>query len=273
MYTPLRKLRLIFGLFLAISSQQASAIVINLDFGDGDNGLTASQQSLFSQAESFWENTLTGYQPSVNSDLFSAGVSISASGVTIDGAGDAEGNNVLAQAGWRTGWYTGGYALPVTGIMEFDIADLDNMETAGILESVIVHEMAHVLGFGTLWTYNNVYVEGSGQYTGAAGLAAYQAEFDPFATFVPVGTSNGHWAEEPFGGGLTGFTDANNNVWSYELMTPYLNSPTFMSNTTIQSFVDIGYTVSAVPEPATIWLFISGLGLMFGFARKRQVIG
>ena len=264
MYTPLRKLRLTFGLFLAIASQQASAIVINLDFSLG--GLTASQQAVFYQAESFWENTLTGYQPSVNSDLFSAGVSISASGVTIDGAG-----GVLGQAGWRTGWLTGGYALPDTGAMEFDSADLAWMETQGTLESVIVHEMAHVLGFGTMWTYNNVYVAGSGQYTGAAGLAAYQAEFDPLATFVPVGTSNGHWEEASFGGGLTGYTDDYGNVWSYELMTSHLNPPTFISNTTIQSFVDIGYTVSAVPAPAALPLALLGLGMVGVAYRKRKM--
>lgn len=262
MYISLRKLRLIFGLFLAIASQQASAIVINLSF----DGLTGSQQDVFTLAETFWENTLTGYQPSVDSFLFLEGLSISAKAEYIDGAG-----NVLGQAGWRTGWYTGGYALPVTGIMEFDSADLVWMETQGTLESVIVHEMAHVLGFGTLWTYNNVYVEASGQYTGAAGLAAYQAEFDPFATFVPVSEDNGHWLEQPYGGSLTGITDIYGNDMAYELMTPYLNSPSFISNTTLQTFVDLGYTVSAIPEPATVWLLISGLGMVGIAYRKRKI--
>ena len=41
--------------------------------------------------------------------------------------------------------------LPWVGAMEFDAADLDWMEANGALEAVILHEMGHVLGIGTLW--------------------------------------------------------------------------------------------------------------------------
>ena len=274
MHTLLRKLRLALGLLMVIASQQASAIVINLDFSDG--GLSSSQQSVFYQAESFWENTLTGYQNGIGSimldtgfSLLETGVTIKASGVTDDGVG-----GTLGWAGPNTAWVTDDYWLSRTATMAFDSDDLYWLETRGLLESVILHEMAHALGFGTLWTHNNVYEEGSGRYTGAAGLAAYQAEFDPRAEFIPVGESDGHWEEQPNGIGLTGITDDYGNDMTYELMTPYLNtdSPSFMSNTTIQSFVDIGYTVSVVPAPAAIWMFILGLGLLFGVTRKRQVI-
>ena len=37
--------------------------------------------------------------------------------------------------------------LPFTGCMEFDVADINSID----LYSTIVHEMAHVLGFGVLW--------------------------------------------------------------------------------------------------------------------------
>ena len=37
--------------------------------------------------------------------------------------------------------------LPVTGCMEFDVADINSID----LYSTIVHEMGHVLGFGTIW--------------------------------------------------------------------------------------------------------------------------
>ena len=36
-------------------------------------------------------------------------------------------------------------------MMELDAADLDWIETNGALEAVILHEMGHVLGIGTLW--------------------------------------------------------------------------------------------------------------------------
>ena len=36
-------------------------------------------------------------------------------------------------------------------MMQFDTADLAEMEADGSLVRVIIHEMGHVLGFGTIW--------------------------------------------------------------------------------------------------------------------------
>ena len=271
LYTPIRKLGITLGLFMVVASQQASAITINLDFSLG--GLSASQQTIFGQAELFWEGVLTGYQPSVSPAIEATGITISAQGTAIDGVG-----GTLGSAGPQTIWNSGGFVLTSTGLMNFDTADLDNMESGGTLQAVILHEMAHVLGFGTLWseTYNNVYTTGSGQYTGAAGLAAYNAEFGQSGSFIPVelgggaGTAGAHWNEVDGGGGLTGITDGSGNDMRDELMTGWLNANTFVSNPTRQSFVDIGYTVAAVPVPAAVWLFISGFGLLYGFANKKQ---
>jgi hypothetical protein len=62
----------------------------------------------------------------------------------IDGYG-----GVLGRAGPCLIRTTG--SLPVVGIMRFDSADLAQMEADGQLGSVILHEMMHVLGFGTMW--------------------------------------------------------------------------------------------------------------------------
>ena len=66
--------------------------------------------------------------------------------------------------------------LPSVGMMEFDSDDLDALEASGRLLSVVLHEMGHVLGIGTWWTTNSVYVDGTGTYTGVNGLAAWKAE-------------------------------------------------------------------------------------------------
>ena len=41
--------------------------------------------------------------------------------------------------------------LTVIGRMQFDEDDMELLETEGSLQAVILHEMGHVLGFGTLW--------------------------------------------------------------------------------------------------------------------------
>lgn len=219
-----------------------------------DGGLTASQQAIFTSAKTTWENALQGYQPGITQ----TGPTITAKGVYIDGPGE-----VLGQAGWTEGVLEAGYALTTKGVMQFDSADLDSMESSGVLEAVILHEMAHVLGFGTLWSfsyggvvYNDVYPAPNGQYTGANALNEYRLEFNqPAATYVPVelggggGTANSHWDEVDGGAGLTGITQVGTgNDMAFELMTGWLNSPTFLSQTTLESFRDIGFT--PVPEPA-----------------------
>lgn len=225
-------------------------------------GLTASQSAIFTTAEQTWENLITGTQTS-----FDVNLTINAKGDDIDGVG-----GVLGSAGPTNGIAGEGFLFATLGGMTFDSADLTALENNGSLLDVILHEMAHVIGLGTLWSSSQVglpgnqevYVNGSAQYTGAWGLAAYQQEFDPLATFIPVeldggpGTANAHW-DEGWAGGPN------------ELMTGFLNTPTFISNTTIASFADIGYTTTVthpadIPIPATAILFVSALFIMI---RKR----
>ena len=63
---------------------------------------------------------------------------------SIDGPG-----KILGQAGpcfIRLPGY-----LPLIGAMRFDTADVATLESAGQFDEVILHEMGHVLGFGTIW--------------------------------------------------------------------------------------------------------------------------
>jgi hypothetical protein len=184
----------------------ASQFNITIQFGDG---LTPSQQAIFDAAATRWESVIIGDVPDVVTDT---GVTIDdllidATGADIDGPG-----GTLGQAGPRG--LREGSNIPYSGVMQFDTADLANMEADGSLLDVITHEMGHVLGFGTVWNADNVYVDGSGKYTGAAAVAAYQTEFvgQQNAAFVPVelggggGTRDGHWNESDVGG-PTGIVD------------------------------------------------------------------
>lgn len=265
MITRIVKPLLVAG-FLMTSSFAAKADVlgfdITLEFGDG---LTESQQSIFTLAEEFWESIIIGYSGDI---YFTPSLTITASAAANDGVG-----GVLGSAGPTVAYNNragNGLVYTKEGSMSFDSADIADLESDGTLFDVIVHEMAHVLGFGTLWELNGLYVADSGEYTGEYAVAAFQEEFDANATYVPVeldggdGTANGHW-DEYWGIGQS------------DLMTGYLEGETTLSATTIASFQDLGYIVvstassaveaiSDVPAP-----FIGGMfAFMFVFANRRK---
>jgi hypothetical protein len=129
--------------------------------------------------------------------------------------------------------------------MELDEGDLNDLEASGLLEQVIIHEMGHVLGFGTLWnTSPNGFLVGGGTadpyFDGAAAIAAFDAAGGDARTDpkVPVentggpGTRDGHWRE---------------TVHNSELMTGWIESggaTNPLSAITIASLADMGYAVN-----------------------------
>lgn len=219
---------------------------------------TETQQQLLRDAEAFWESTLTGYQP---------GISIENVTINID-AYDADGAGGLLAIARPTRTVTrSGFKLPTTGVVDFDINDLDRLEKDGRLFGLLLHEVAHVLGFGTLWMENGLYTDGTGQYTGTHAIRAYQQEFDPFAVSIPVEldgaevTRDAHW-DETWAGGPN------------ELMTGYYDLPLFLSETTVASFRDLGYTtrppLAVIPLPAGIWLGLGALGMLGAVRASRK---
>ena len=205
---------------------------INLVFG---GSITDPQKVFFNNAAAYWESVIVGYKENVNQS-----VTINADVVPIDGVG-----GTLGQAGPTSGIGVGPYLYTSTGIMQFDTADVNQLITNGEFYEVVLHEMAHVLGFGTLWTQNNVYINNSGEFTGTDATKKWISEFSQAGTpdvelEGGVGTENGHWNENLNGTGLTGITSASGDMRN-ELMTGWLNAPIFVSDMTIASFEDIGY--------------------------------
>ncbi len=185
-------------------------------------GLSASQMVIFSNAAQRWSEVIT-------SDL---SLTIQAKGTYIDGVG-----RTLGQAGPKT--LKPGTRLPNTGIMEFDTADLAQMEINGSLYNVILHEMAHVIGVGTLWQHHGL-LEKAGSdnplFIGAKAMHEYGILLDQPPTKVPVantggvGTADGHWRELTFGN---------------ELLSGYLNAGLLpLSRLTIAMLEDMGYAVN-----------------------------
>lgn len=161
----------------------------------------------------------------------------------IDGVG-----GILGQAGPCAA--RSGSPLPAVGVMEFDSADLAALEETGRLQAVILHEMLHVVGFGTVWSdVTPPLLAGAGTadsaFAGAQALAAATGWNGAPAgwTSVPVencgaaspspcgsGTRDAHWREPVFG---------------TELMTGWLGSSgeSPLSRTTAASLADLGYQV------------------------------
>lgn len=143
--------------------------------------------------------------------------------------------------------------LPYAGLMQFDRVDVLNL-SPGLLETLILHEMGHVIGIGSLWKSFDLLVDGSSTtnkqdtyYSGAAGRAAFDAIGGTAYTAgrkVPVeneggqGTMNSHWRE---------------SVLRNELMTGYIGAGANpLSLLTVRSLEDLGYTVNrAAADPFT----------------------
>lgn len=257
------------------SGAEAATFQINVNF-EGD----AQYESYFQHAVQFWEARILGRW----NDFDAGPLLIDATTQAIDGAGStlaaaapqlatcSDGSSDLAGCRAR-----GEYVFATSGQLILDEDDLENASALGLLDDIIRHEIAHVLGFGTLWELNQVYTPplrdldgdgidentANGAYTAPFALAAYQAEFDSAAAFVPIegnhgtGTADVHWDE---------FWPGGENA----LMTGFFGlDQTFLTNTTLQSFRDIGYMVAVpVPLPAAALTLASALGMVL-IARRR----
>lgn len=149
--------------------------------------------------------------------------------------------------------------LTTIGFMRFDVADLDRLADNGQLADVILHEMGHVLGLGTLWQRKEL-LQNPAQadqtapgpdthFSGPFAIGAFDDSGGTDRTVgqkVPVenvgrgGSINGHWRE---------------STMDRELMTPFLDSggANPLSIITIQSLADLGYTVSNdAADPYTV---------------------
>lgn len=225
----------------------------------GTEDLTGDVAAAFLAAESYWESTIlrgiSDFPIVPRPDCLDPGVPdlpaviddiiIDVSVPAIDGPG-----NILGQAGPTC--YSTGNQLPLTGIMEFDEADVANLVADGSFDEVILHEMGHVLGIGTLWDTTlfggtRKVISGAGGanpvYTGGRGVAEYSALGAngniPVENLGGAGTRDAHWRESTFG---------------TELMTGFLNpGANPVSRMTIASLADLGYQVGfEVAQPYSL---------------------
>ena len=142
----------------------------------------------------------------------------------IDGAG-----GVLAQSG-PTAFHSDTH-LPSAGMLTFDSADANVYQAAGLFDDIVLHEMLHAMGFGTLWESFGL-IDGVGTanptFNGAFANDVYPGS-DP----IPVEAD----------GANTAYTHWDEAVFGNELMTGYIDGDNELSYMTIASLGDLGYSV------------------------------
>jgi Tryptophan-rich Synechocystis species C-terminal domain/Leishmanolysin len=225
------------------SSLQSTELTFQQDLnGDGSIGIpaddfdidfqysgNAAYRSYFDAAAARWEQVIIGDLPGfvVPGYGFVDDLLISVSIASIDGAG-----GILGEA--APVWYRNSSLLPIQGNITFDSADVTRMVADGSFASVVLHEMGHVLGIGSMWQAEGL-SNGFNAYFGTNGLAAYRqlggtGAFVPLETTGGPGTAGGHWSEAVFGNELmTGFISGASNP---------------LSILTIASLQDQGYAVN-----------------------------
>jgi hypothetical protein len=216
-------------------------------------GVTPARLAAFQKARARWERLIYGDVPDV---AFTAGpgmcgptapafnepiddIVILVAFESIDGPGQ-----ILGSAG--PCWIRNDH-LPILSLMRFDIADIAGVESAGLLDAVVLHEMGHALGYGTIWKLRNLVVGAAGtdpQFVGAQATATYARNVPVENTGGP-GTRDTHWRE---------------TVFDRELMTGWLDAGlNTLSAITTASMGDLGYTVNyaasdsyTVPDAAAL---------------------
>ena len=236
--------------------------IVFLESSSG-HGYNASQKALFHKAAARWMSIITGDIPDSDfsdnpidrwDDLLDARIFVDD---TVDdlrifvGIGDIDGaRGTIGRGGTRIVKRNRNQGTLVTkiGAIAIDREDLEWMSET-LLSNVILHEMGHVLGFGTLWErLALVRGERDVYFTGPRAIRAFDdaGGRNYSGPKVPAESDSSHWRGSVFGD---------------ELMTASfrtdLAGSVALSRITIQSLADHGYQVDVgqadeyrLPDPA-----------------------
>jgi hypothetical protein len=234
-------------------------------------------RTAFANAVAKWRQVIVGSIGSVNNVNIPAGPDANACGPwtpaltgtvqntiifaridSIDGPGTPEAGNILGQA---SPCYVNGNAIPFLGFMEFDKYDVDLLVARGQFEKVVLHEIGHVLGIGTIWNFrrtllntsimNDPYYVGNGARAQFAAIntVTYSGNPVPVENTGGTGTANSHW---------------RTSVMQRELMQGFaVNQVQPLSRITVGSLQDLGYTVNLTAADA--FSLTAALRSGFGF--------
>jgi hypothetical protein len=284
---------------LGTGSQQVTAAVVNtaLTASFTETGVspfaiefrfltsvTPGQMQAFNAARERWESLIVGDVPDIPGFNAAAGdcgtnspaiqrpvddVLILVTLQPIDGAGSILGQSAPC-------FVRNTSRLPVMGLMQFDTDDLALLESAGLLQAVVTHEMGHVLGYGTIWTPPDLNLLADPSLSGGTdphftgpqakaafdlvGGAGYVASLKvPVENTGGAGTADSHWRETVFGSELmTGILDPGVNP---------------LSRVTVGSMGDLGYSVNPpAADPYTLMTALRAFSRGPGIELKNDLL-
>ena len=277
--------------FLSVPASLADLTFQHLFTNQALADFTAAEQALIVDEVNFWDGIIDGYRDGSSRTWT----------VTFDSYSEAAVDNVTSSglaaltglnwSGYVPGSHTsnGYFIISTSADVSFNIHP-----DAGALNPINVrHEIGHALGIGSLWEDNELYNDGvagnsnrtlaggtPGHLLGPATLAAYQAEFDPSAIYVPVeldgpeGTSHRHWNEADTtllgDSGSAAIAIGGSHIGQsldHELMSGEISDPGWLSETTRANLFDLGYITYPVPEPGSFALCCTAA--VFGLRRRR----
>jgi hypothetical protein len=219
--------------------------------------VTASQEQAFTDAAAKWTSLVTG-------DLATELVQIPVvwcGGVVDEYVDDLTINVILAPIDGVGGilgqaapcWVRQANGLPAFGVMQFDLDDVANLEAGNQFGDVVLHEMGHVLGIGSLWQDFGLLSDSTGVLSDCPDTPndPYFSGPEAIAAFDSAATGSGYTGgykvpvEDGYGDG-TRCVHWRESIFDTELMTGFSEAqgtPMPLSAVTVKSLGDMGYTV------------------------------